>query len=249
MGNKENCKKNSNFINMIKSYKWYEFCFYAFGILAVVLLAIFFKSSALTIILSIFGITYVFLVSKKFKFAIIFGIIYTTLYVVQSVLYKNWGEFILNLCVVLPMLIASLVSWLIQNDKKSLVVKSKKISLKEVVIVSVVSVVLSVAFYFVLRYFNTPNLIVATLSLFFTVLGNYLLMRQSPFMFFVYILNNIVVILIWLLPVVMGVGNSAETLPMIVTLSFYLIFNIVGAINWNRKEKQEEIADKQEKIN
>ena len=68
-------------------------------------------------------------------------------------------------------------------------------------------------------------------------------------MFFVYILNNIVVILIWLLPVVMGVGNSAETLPMIVTLSFYLIFNIVGAINWNRKEKQEEIADKQEKIN
>ena len=236
--------------SIFSSYKWYEILFYFIGVFAIILVSIFCKSSILTIFLSILGLTYVFLVSKKFKFAIIFGVVYTTLYVVQSAFYKNWGEFIINLCVVLPILIVSMISWFLKNDKRSLKVQSKKISFKEILILLLVSAVVSVGFYFVLQYFNTPNLIVATLSLFITILGNYLLMRQSPLMFYAYILNNIVVILIWLLPVLQGEKNAIETLPMLIVFSFYLIFNILGAINWHKKENvknennfQENIAD------
>lgn len=234
----ENIKnEGTSFKTLLKSFKWYEICFYLLGVTAVTILAILFKSSALTIILSLFGISYVFLVSKKFKYAILVCIVYTSLYVVQSALYKNWGEFILNLGIVIPLLLASVVSWFKQNDKDSLVVKGKQVSWKEFLIVLIISVILSIAFYFILKCFNTPNLIVATFSVAVTILGNYLLMRQCPYMFYIYILNCIVVILIWLLPVINGVGNSAETLPMIVTLSFYLIFNIIGLFNWNKKEK------------
>ena len=114
--------------SIFSSYKWYEILFYFIGVFTIILVSIFCKSSILTIFLSILGLTYVFLVSKKFKFAIIFGVVYTTLYVVQSAFYKNWGEFIINLCVVLPILIVSMISWFLKNDKRSLKVQSKKIS-------------------------------------------------------------------------------------------------------------------------
>ena len=237
---------------MFKKFKWYEIAYISIGLIAVVVLSIIAKSSALTIIFSIFAILYVGFLAEQFKVAIIFGLIQCILYIVQSALYNNWGEFILNVAIVLPLLILALVNWFRGKSEQGLTVKSHKIGWKEWTILICVSLAVGIGFFFVLRYFNTPYVLFASICGFFSTMANYLVMRKNPISFVCFMFSNVFMFLIWLLPIVEGQSANFETMPMLAVLIIYTISNIFGLINWNKSsskvEKQNTLTTETENI-
>ena len=225
---------------MFARFKWYEIAYISIGLVAVIVLSIIAKSSALTIIFSIFAILYVGFLAEQFKVAIIFGLIQCILYIVQSALYNNWGEFILNVAIVLPLLILALVNWFRGKREQGLTVKSHKIGWKEWTILICVSLAVGIGFFFVLRYFNTPYVLFASICGFFSTMANYLVMRKSPISFVCFMFSNVFMFLIWLLPIVEGQSANFETMPMLAVLIIYTISNIFGLINWNKSSSKVE---------
>ena len=233
-------------------FKWYEIAYISIGLVAVIVLSIIAKSSALTITFSIFGILYVGFLAEQIKISIIFGLIQCVLYVIQSAIYNNWGEFILNVAIVLPLLILALVNWFRGKSEQGLTVKSHKIGWKEWLVLTCASLGVGIAFFFVLRYFDTPYLIFASICGFTATMANYLVLRKSPMSFVVFCVGNIFMFLIWLLPIIEGQSANFETMPMLAVLIIYTISNIFGLINWNKSsskvEKQNTLTTETENI-
>lgn len=232
--------KTSKFLekvkNFFKLFHWIEILYLSIGLISVVVLSIIAKSSALTILFSVFAIIYVGTLAVGLKISIVFGIIQSILYIVQSFLSRNYGEAILNVAIVLPLLLMSLYSWLKGNSKQSKV-ESNKISISEWLSLFIVAICLTIALFFVLNALNTLNLLVACLSAFFTIIGNYLLMRKSIYMFLFFICLNIIAILLWLLPIINGQGQSFGNIPIVIVFAMFTLSNLFGFINWKREEK------------
>ena len=60
-------------------------------------------------------------------------------------------------------------------------VKVNRIRLKKIIIMLLLSVAVTVAFYFILDYFNTANIIPSTLSVTTSFIAAYLTFRRSPY--------------------------------------------------------------------
>ena len=92
--------------------------FFSICIISSVTISIIVKSSLLTIFFSIFSILYVALLTSGLKIAVIFGMIQCILYIIESFLNRNYGEAILNIGVVFPLLAFSCFSWIKGNGEK-----------------------------------------------------------------------------------------------------------------------------------
>lgn len=228
-----------NIKRFFSHFTWYEIVFSLISIFTVLGLSIYAKSSALTNLYSFFAVLYVLLLMKKFKISIVFGIIQVTLYIIQSGLYNNWGEFIINIVVILPILILTLINWGKDKNNGNITVKSQKVSLKSWIIILVLALCIGISFFFVLRYFNTPYLILASLSGFFATMANCIMLKKSPLMFIFFTIANIISFLIWVLPIVNGVSENFETIPMLATLCVFELSNILGLVNWLKKDRVE----------
>lgn len=238
----------NKFVLMIKRFTWFELLYMAVGLIIVTVLSILLKSSAITIIYSIFGILNVGFLTEQFKIAMVFGVIQNGFYIVQSIIYKNWGEVISNATLVFPILIVALISWFAGRDKNSDTVKSNKIKAKEWICIVASWLVIAVSFYFILDALNTSYVIVACILCAFTAIANYLLFRKSQFSFLFFIINNVIMFVLWLLPIVEnGNGANLETIPMFITILIYSISNIVSLINWSKEAKQQRIEEENKK--
>ena len=115
--------------------------------------------------------------------------------------------------------------------------RANKISISEWLCLFIVAICLTIALFFVLNALNTPNLLIACLSAFFTIIGNYLLMRKSIYMFLFFTCLNIIALLLWLLPIINGQGQSFGNIPIVIVFAVFTLSNLFGFINWKREEK------------
>ena len=90
-------------------------------------------------------------------------------------------------------------------------------------------------FYFILEYFNTPNLIFGTLSVFTSFMAASLTMLRSEYYGLWYGMNDIVLIVLWTLASVKDISY----LPMVACFSIFLINDAYGFINWQRIKKRQ----------
>ena len=229
-------------------FTWFQLTLLFVGIIAVITMSIIVKSSAITVIYSIFGIIYTILLAAKFKVSLLFGLIQVSFYIAQSVIYKNWGEVILNCAIVLPILIASTVTWFTGIDKKNEKVTKSEIKPWEWALIAGIFVAANLSFYFILDALNTQNTIIACFSCAFTACAHYLLLRKSQWMFVAFIGVNTFLFVLWLLPIIQVGELTIESMPMLVTMVVYNISNIMGIVNWTRQNKNKvEINDNENK--
>ena len=97
------------------------------------------------------------------------------------------------------------------------------------------SVVITVAFYFILKFFDTPNLIFSTLSVATSFLASYLTYFRSPFYAVGYAANDIVLIVLW----VLASMQDTSYIPMVVCFVVFLLNDSYGFINWQRMKKRQ----------
>ncbi len=227
-----------------KSFTLFELIFLPVSLIAVLTVSIVFKCDALSIVYSVVGIMATFFLSKGVFFAPLCLIVMYGLYVAQSYLQSLYGEAFLYLVLLIPLQIYTFVNWVIKQKqgRNSNVLVMRDLKWREWTCLAVGTVAIGVASYFALRALNTNYLILSAISFAGACLANYLTMRGSIYQFVVYLINDIVLIILWLMPVFEGLPAGTDFVPMAVAFAAYIANNIYGLVNWYkiRKNKKSE---------
>ena len=222
---------------MLKDWNKLEKVLLFGSIILVSIVAIIFKSDLLTTICSIEGIITALLLAKGKNLGQVFGVIITILYSIVSFKNKFYGEVIIYIVLMLPMYIIGIISWARHQNKKTNTVDVNKIDSKEWFLVFIVSIIVFISIYFLLKSFNTNELIISTISVVASLFAVYLQIRRSRFSFYFYIINDLILIALWGIPVIIG---NLLILPMVFNPIINLINDSFGVYNWKKLEKKQE---------
>lgn len=199
---------------------------------------IFDRNGYLTLIASLIGVTSLIYNAKGNPIGQVLIIIFSIFYGIISYSFAYYGEMLTYLCMSAPMALIALISWLKNPYKGNKAqVKVNRIRLKEIIIMLLLSVAVTVAFYFILDYFNTANIIPSTLSVTTSFIAAYLTFRRSPYYAFAYALNDIVLIVMWILASL----KSIEYVSVIICFLVFLVNDLYGFVSWLKMEKQQKM--------
>ena len=110
-------------------------------------------------------------------------------------------------------------------------------SFKDSVIMWVLTFVVTVAFYFILGFFNTSNLIPSTISVTTSFLAVYLSYKRSPFFALAYAFNDVILILLWS----MASFDDSRYISVMVCFVAFLFNDIYGFVNWRRMKLRQSV--------
>ena len=204
------------------------------SIIIVGLVGILFKSDLLTISCSIVGIITALLLAKGKNLGQVFGLLITILYSIVSFKNKYYGEVLIYALLMLPMYIIGIITWINHKNEKTNSVEINTINKKEWIIVSIVFVGVFICIYCLLKAFNTNELVVSTISVLASLFAVYLQIRRSKYSFSFYMVNDIILMFLWGMPVVRG---SYILFPMLLNPTINLINDAYGFYNWKKTEK------------
>lgn len=197
---------------------------------------IFKGSSVFSLITSLIGITALIFCAKGNPIGQALIIIFAILYGIISFSFAYYGEMITYLGMSLPMATFSLISWLKNpyNGNKAQV-KINKLNGKEIVFMLILTTIVSIAFYFILDALGTSNLLTSTFSVTTSFVAAYLTFRRNPFYALAYALNDIVLIILWVLASIENVSYVSVVVCFIV----FLVNDMYGFINWLKMQKSQ----------
>lgn len=190
----------------------------------------------LTLSASIIGATFLIFCAKGNPFGQFLTIIFGLIYGIISYRFSYYGEMITYLCMTVPMAFFALISWLknpYKNNKSQ--VKVNRLKLKEIIFMFLLTFVITVIFYFVLKHFNTANLIPSTFSVTTSFLAVYLTFRRSPYFALAYAMNDLVLIVLWVLATITDISYISVVICFIV----FFMNDMYSFVNWKRMEKNQ----------
>ena len=193
-----------------------------------------FKSDLLTVSCSIVGIITALLLAKGKNLGQVFGLLITILYSIVSFKNKYYGEVLIYALVMLPMYIIGIFTWINHKNEKTNSVEINSIEKKEWGIVSIVFALVFVGIYYLLKAFNTNELVVSTISVLASLFAVYLQVRRSKYSFSFYMVNDIILMFLWGIPVIRG---SYILFPMLLNPIINFINDMYGFYNWKKTEK------------
>ncbi len=193
------------------------------------------KKDYLTLIASLIGVTALIFVAKGMVIGQILCVVFAILYGIISFAFRYYGEMVTYACMTAPISICAVISWLKNPYKDTSEVKVSKLNKRTIAIVFGLSVAVTIAFYFILKYFNTANLIFSTLSVATSFLAVSFTYLRSPYYALAYAMNDIVLIVLWVLASI----DSISYLPMIFCFVMFLLNDLYGFFNWCRMEKRQ----------
>ncbi|MDO4379192.1 MAG: nicotinamide riboside transporter PnuC [Erysipelotrichia bacterium] len=197
---------------------------------------IFDRENYLTLIASLTGVTSLIFNAKGNPFGQFLMIVFSLLYGIISYSFSYYGEMITYLGMTMPMAIFALISWLKNpyNGNKS-EVKINSINKIEVAFMWLITIIITVIFYFILRAFNTANIIPSTISVTTSFLAVYLTFRRSSYYALAYAANDIVLIILW----TMASITDLRYISVVVCFVAFFINDIYGFVNWERMKKRQ----------
>ncbi len=206
--------------------------FLLIGLILIFTTGIIFKSDLLTISASFCGFLCALTQAKGKIISQFIGLIEVFLYSMVSYRSHYYGEVITYMVILLPLYIAGIYSWMTHQDKESKKVIKNEISKKESIILFITNIFLFIMIYQLLKYFHTSQLIISTLSLIVSLTATYLIVRRSKYGFLFYIINDIILIILWGIPVIKG---ELILIPLIIDVILLFINDTYGWKKWNKK--------------
>lgn len=222
---------------MFKGWNLFEKLFLIIGTITAFVLTFLFKGTWIDLGYTLLYFWTALLLAKGKYACYIIGIISTFFYAFVSYSNSYYGEVIIAMCCTLPLMIVGLVNWLKHQDNTNTVV-IKEISRKELIIVLFSQAIMFIGYYYLLKVFNTNNLLVSTFSIVASIIATYLTARRSEYGFVGFIINDIILITLWSIPVI---GGNTNLIPVLLCPVLLLINDIYGVYNWKKiKNKQKE---------
>lgn len=197
---------------------------------------IFDRESYSTLIISIIATTALIFNAKGNPLGQGLMIIFCVFYGVVSCSVRYYGEMLTYLGMSLPMAVISLISWLRNPFQKGKAeVKVNYLKRKDYMQLVVLTVLVTVAFYFILKYFNTANLLVSTVSVATSFSAVFLVAKRCPYYAIGYALNDIVLIILWS----MVLSENIKYISIITCFVVFLVNDTYAFINWSRIKKRQ----------
>lgn len=219
---------------ILKNWSLFEILMLLINPTITMVVGIILKNDIISIITSTFGIIGVLCCAKGLVIGQGICLFVAILYSIVSFKNEFYGEVIIYVFYMIPMYIFAIVNWLKHKDKKTESVKIYSVKLKEWLVIIPVTAVAFVLFYFMLKALNTSELIVSTLSLIDNVFAMYLLARRSKYGFISYIVNDIILIILWGIPVMRG---DLSLVTMMIYPIMNLINDVYAVVSWTKLQK------------
>ena len=210
--------------------------------ISVILIAVSFsmldRGNVLTLIASLIGVTSLIFNAKGNPFGQLLMVIFSILYGIISFELAYYGEMLTYLGMTAPMAVIAMILWLRNpyNGNRAQV-KVNRLKLKEIPVMLLMTITVTLVFYYILAAFHTANLIPSTLSVTTSFLAVYLTFRRSVFYALAYAANDVVLIFLWILASVQDISY----LSVIICFVIFFANDIYGFVSWlkmkNRQEK------------
>ena len=179
---------------------------------------------------AILGIVMVIFVAKAHVFGQFLALIDAILYAIVAYIYHYYGELIICICLYMPIAIMAIVSWAKNKYKETEEVKVEKLGIPGILGIALVIIATAIASFFILRALNTPNLIVSVASVSVSAAGGYLIIKRSPYYALLYMINDIVLAVLWGL----AAKDAHQYWPLAISFIGYFASDTYGFINWFR---------------
>ncbi len=213
-----------------------ELALWAVSTLAVIASFLMFdRENWLTLAASLVGVTSLIFAAKGHPAAQAMAIVFAVMYGIISLGFAYYGEMITYMFMSLPMAVFSLISWLRHPSDNKNEVRVNRLKGREYLFMAGLAVVVTAVFYFVLKYFNTANLIPSTISVTTSFVAVYFVFRRSPLYAVGYAANDVVLIVLW----TMASFENVSYIPVAVCFAAFLANDIYGFINWQRMAKRQ----------
>ena len=223
--------ENMSYFTKTEKCIWFGSC-----ILIFLSFLIFDRESYVSLIASLIGVTSLIFCAKGNPFGQVLIIIFSLFYGAISYSYRYYGEMATYIGMTLPMAIIALIEWIrhpYKGNKSE--VKVRKITKTDHIVMWTLTAVVTIAFYFILKYFDTANLIVSTFSVATSFAAVYLTSRRSPYYAVAYAFNDVALIVLW----TMASLDDTKYVSVLACFVAFLANDIYGFINWRRMEKQQ----------
>lgn len=194
------------------------------------------REGYLTLIASLIGATSLIFCAKGNPIGPFLMVIFGILYGIISLTFRYYGEMITYVGMSVPMSAFSFIAW-IRNPYKGKVseVAISRLRKKDVYGMLVLTFAVAVLFYFILKAFDTANLIPSTLSVATSFLAVLLTYKRSSYYALVYAANDVVLIVLWILAAMTDISY----LSVIICFITFLVNDIYGFINWRQMQKKQ----------
>ena len=226
---------------LIKYFSKFEIALWLTSVLLITIsFLIFDRTNYLTLVASVLGVTAILLNAKGNPIGQGLMVIFSLIYGVISYGFAYYGEMITYIGMTMPMAVIALIAWLknpFQGNKAE--VKVNRISKKETLFMVMLTALVTVIFYFILKHFGTANLIPSTLSVTTSFSAVYLTFRRSPYFSLLYAFNDIVLIILW------GLASfyNLSYISVLVCFVMFLINDLYAFISWRKLEIRQRIVD------
>lgn len=192
--------------------------------------------SYLTLTASLIGVTSLIFNAKGNPVGQALMIVFSLLYGIISFSFAYYGEMVTYLGMTMPMALFALISWLRNpyNGNKA-EVKVNSISKKERALMGLLTIIVTVVFFFILNHFNTANIVPSTISVTTSFVAAYLTFRRCPTFALAYAANDIVLIVLW----VMASVYDSKYISVVVCFIAFFINDIYGYVSWRQMKRRQ----------
>ena len=197
---------------------------------------IFDRVNYMTLAASLIGVTSLIFNAKGNPIGQGLMVVFSLLYGMISYRCAYYGEMATYLGMTGPMAMFALVAWLrnpYKGNKAEVAVN--RLRAGEWVAALALTVVVTVAFYFILDYFGTANMLPSTLSVTTSFIAVYLTFRRSPFFALAYAANDLVLIVLWILAAM----EDVSYLSVMICFVLFLVNDVYGYISWRKMEQRQ----------
>lgn len=197
-------------------------------------------SSFLTLIASLLGVSAILIYSKGNPLGQLLMVLFSVLYGIISFSSHYYGEMVTYLGMTGPMAAFAFVSWLRHPYKGNRSqVEVNEIKRPEYGLLTVLTIVVTIVFYFILAYFNTASLLFSTLSVTTSFVAVYLTWRRSKFFSLAYACNDVVLIVLWTIASI----SDKRFISVIICFIAFLANDIYAFINISKLALSQKLAD------
>lgn len=219
-----------------KSWNKFEIIWVIVSSILVIVSGVIVKSEIITVASSVAVIITAVLQAKGKIESQFFSILVFLLYSYVSFKNRYYGEVICNLFILLPISITAIISWVTHKSEKTETVEVNEVKFKEWIVLFLISIAAFIGLYNLLKYFNTSQLVVSTFSMIMSILAIYLIARRSKYSFVFYIINDIILLILWGIPVIAG---DLLLITMVIHPLALLINDIYALFSWKKLEKEQ----------
>ncbi len=206
------------------------------SMLTVTVSFLFSDGGILTLTASLIGVTSLIFIARGLVIGQVLMVLFSLLYGIISFFAQYYGEVVTYVFMTAPMAIATAIVWIKHPFKDSKEVEITHLTPLKLIIASVLSIIVTALFYFILSALGTASIVFSTLSVTTSFIACALTFLRSPYYAIGYAANDLVLIILW----IMAAAENSSNLPMIFCFAVFFVNDLYGFISWRKIRSRQE---------